>query len=293
MSVRPRQRKVKSLSKAKPAIISKPANVETRDVGSSSSLTKMLGILDLFTPDTPVWSTDDLIQSLGTSRSTAYRYIKGLHNAGLIGAVGNGYYVLGPRIVELDLQIRRCDPLYKAGNGVLERLVDATGHSALLCMLFSSSVLCIREYLAPLSPENMFSRGQSRPLFFGAASKVILPYLPSHRLKNIYGRSQSVIAQARLGKDWEEFKAILAKYRKQGYVRTRGEFTPGVVGVYAPVFNSENLILGSVGVSWLEEDLPDDDISKLMVAVKRAAREITERVATTATGMDRAPRAVG
>ncbi|WP_414730902.1 helix-turn-helix domain-containing protein, partial [Arthrobacter sp. Soil761] len=56
----------------------------------------MLNVLDLFTEVTPVWSTADLIEALETSRSTGYRYIKTLHDAGLLTAVRNGYYSLGP-----------------------------------------------------------------------------------------------------------------------------------------------------------------------------------------------------
>ena len=280
--------------KEKPALRTTARQPLTAGNGSSaSSLTKMLSILDLFTPKTPIWSTNKLIKSLGTSRSTAYRYIKGLHAAGLIGAVGNGFYVLGPRIVELDLQIRNCDPLHQVGKGILAQLVDATGHSALLCQLFSNSVLCIREHLAPLSPENLFSRGQRRPRFFGAMSKVILAHLPNHRLPNIYERNAATIAEAKLGTTWKEFKSSLLKIRKDGFAITHGEFNPGVVGIAAPIFNTEKLILGSVGVSFQAEELSSVDIPKTIISVKRAARDITQRVGKTMTGMDLPPRAVG
>ena len=259
----------------------------------ASSLNKMLGILDLFTPTTPMWSTNDLIRALESSRSTAYRYIKVLNRSGLISAVGNGYYVLGPRIVELDLQIRTCDPLHLAGRGILEQLVEATGLSALMCMLFRNSVLCIREHRAPLSPENLFSRGQRRSLFKGAMSKVILAHLPTHRLRSIYLRHPDAVAQANLGQSWDEFRDALTNIRKEGHVMSQGEFRPGVAGVAAPVFNSDQMILGSVGVAWQLAELRDVDIARATLAAKRAAREISQRLATTMKGMDLPPRAVG
>ncbi|QJU58144.1 IclR family transcriptional regulator [Sphingomonas sp. AP4-R1] len=264
---------------------------EGRD--SSNSLTKMLGILDLFVPDRPIWSTNDIIQALETSRSTGYRYIKALNSAGLLSAVGNGYYVLGPRIIELDLQIRGSDPLLQAGRGVLEQLVDLTGHSALLCMLYRNSVLCIREQLAPLSPDHLFSRGQRRSLFRGAISKVILAYLPNHRLRSIFKRNEEDVAAANLGKSWSEFREALAQIRKDGHAITYGEFNPGVVGIAAPVYNSENVILGSVGIALAREELSDVDVNRLVIAVKRAAREITTRTTNAIPGMDLLPRAVG
>lgn len=259
----------------------------------ASSLNKMLGILDRFTPDTPIWSTNDLIRALETSRSTGYRYIKALNTVGLISAVGNGYYVLGPRIVELDLQIRECDPLHRASKGVLEQLVEATGLSALLCMLFRSSVLCIREHRAPLSPENLFSRGQRRSLFRAAMSKVILAHLPHHRLRSIYTRNRETVAEADLGKSWDEFRDKLAEIRNKGYVISYGEFHPNIVGIAAPVFNSDQMILGSVGVACQQAEVRDLDVAKIVLAAKRAAREISQRLAASMKGMDLPPRAVG
>ena len=87
---------------------------------SASSLSKMLHILQLFTEAEPVWSTAAILEALETSRSTGYRYIKALHDAGLLNSVRNGYYSLGPRIIEMDLQIRLTDPLLLASHGVLE-----------------------------------------------------------------------------------------------------------------------------------------------------------------------------
>lgn len=253
----------------------------------------MLGILDLFTREQPIWSTGDLIETLGTSRSTGYRYIKTLLSVGLLGAVGNGFYVLGPRIVELDLQIRESDPLHHAGDGILLQLSQTTGHSSLLCTLYSNSVLCIRENLVPLSPPNMFSRGQKRPMFRGAVSKVILAHLPAHRLKSVYTRNQELAAEVKLGTTWPEFRESLSKIRKAGYCVSYGEFNPEVIGIGAPIFNEDGDILGSVGVAWHQNDMLDGEMNRTIMAVKRAAREITSRVSNSVNGMKLPPRAIG
>ena len=266
---------------------------DANERNGASSLGKMLSILDLFSQHEPVWSTSDIIESLKTSRSTGYRYVKTLSAAGLLSAVGNGYYMLGPRIIELDLQIRTTDPLLQAAKGLLEELVNATGHSALLCMLFQNSVLCIGEKLAPLSPEHLFTRGQRRPLFRGAISRVILAYLPNHRLRTIYARRQAEIVEAGLGSSWDDFRNGLAKVRADGYVKSIGEFNPGVVGLAAPIFNADKDILGSIGIACSKEELQDTDLNRTLISVKRAAREITHRMATDTSLLGFPPRAVG
>jgi DNA-binding IclR family transcriptional regulator len=238
----------------------------------------MLHILELFTEEEPEWSTVAIIEALETSRSTGYRYIKTLHEAGLLSTLRNGYYSLGPRIIEMDLQMRQTDPLLLASQGVLEDLVDRIGHSALLCTAYGDSVLCVGECRAPLSPANRFSRGQRRPLFQGAVSKVILAYLPHHRLKSIYPRQSDAIASAGLGDSWSTFRAALGKIKKDGYAVTMGEFNPGVQSVAAPILTNQKTSLGSVGTSWDVKERADIDLEKAMLAVKQAATTISERL---------------
>ncbi|WP_167562183.1 IclR family transcriptional regulator [Pseudarthrobacter phenanthrenivorans] len=238
----------------------------------------MLQILELFTEQDPVWSTADLITALETSRSTGYRYIKTLHDAGLLTTVRNGYYSLGPRIIEMDLQIRQTDPLLLASQGVLEDLVEHVGHSALLLTAFRDSVLCIGECRAPQSPANRFSRGQRRPMFQGAGSKVILAHLPHHRLKAIYPRHLEEIERAGLGASWSEFRRNLGEIKKNGYLLTKGEFNPGVYGVAAPILTDQKTAVGSVGVAW-DENVRDINVEQAIQAVKKAANTISLRLA--------------
>lgn len=260
---------------------------------ASSSLTRMLGILDLFTLEDSLWSTPDIIDALKTSRSTGYRYLRALTSAGLLSAVGNGYYVLGPRIIELDLQIRETDPLLQSSEGVLEQLVEATHHSALLCTLFQNSVLCVRACRAQMSPMTVLSRGQRRPLFRGAMSKVILAHLSDHRLRTIFARRQAEIREANLGEEWDEFRIALAKIRSDGYMKSVGEFTRGLAGIAAPVFNAEQAVIGSVGVACDVSELPLTDVDRVALAVKRAGKTISQRMAGRDTGPALRPRAVG
>ena len=261
--------------------------------GGSNSLVRLLGLLDLFSPAAPAWSTEALIQSLGMSRSNGYRYIKALSDVGLMAPVSNGHYILGPRIVELDRQIRQCDPLYNAAGPSIKRLVADSGHSALLCALFSGSVLCVRDELTPDSPPSLFTRGQTRPLFQGAASKIILPYLQSHQLRSLYAKHAKTIATSGLGSDWKSFRDHLSKIRRAGVLVTVGEFNPGVIGISAPIFNRSGQILGSIGIAGSESKFNRQEIDRIATLVKNSAEKINERIDVVSIGTDRTARAVG
>ena len=96
---------------------------------------------------------------------------------------------------------------------------------------------------------DLFSRGQRRPLFAGAASKVILAHLPPHQLRALFARHRTSIAAAGLGADWDAFRTALRTIRDAGHCVSIGEFRPGILGIAAPLFNAEGGVLGSLGIA--------------------------------------------
>jgi DNA-binding IclR family transcriptional regulator len=259
----------------------------------ATSLRRMLGLLDVFSLGAPVWSADDLIAYLGVSRSTGYRYIRTLQQAGLLAPVANGSYVLGSRIIELDRQIRMRDPVYTAGGPPMQRLARETGHNALLCVLYSDSVMCVREELNASAPEGLFSRGQRRTLFSGAASKVILAHLPVHQLRTLYARNAPAVAEAGMGEGWDAFRVALRSIRKDGHCVTLGEFSPGILGIAAPVFNRAGKVLGSLGIAMSAKRVRSSQYAALADQVMEAAGEATERICKRENVVDLPARAVG
>ncbi|HEV7267894.1 MAG TPA: IclR family transcriptional regulator [Falsiroseomonas sp.] len=258
----------------------------------ASSLERMLGLLDVFTTAAPAWSTEDLIRFSGASRSTCYRYIKALQAAGLLTPVAGGAWMLGPRIIEFDRTMRLCDPVTSGGGPPMRRLAEETGFTGLLCLLFSGTVMCVDDVPASGAPPGLFSRGQRRPLFAGAASKVILAHLPPHRLRALFARHRTTIAAAGLGADWDAFRAALRTIRDQGHAVTLGEFQPGVLGIAAPLFNAQGGVLGSLGIATDAGRVPSGARAALAERVMSAAREACRRIAEEQPRAARPARAV-
>ncbi len=79
-----------------------------------TSPSRVFAILQLFDETRPVWHTDELKATLGYSRATGYCYVKDLVEAGFLKKVSAGRYALGARIIKLDYQLRRSDPVLLA-----------------------------------------------------------------------------------------------------------------------------------------------------------------------------------
>ncbi len=240
-----------------------------------SSLGRALSVLDMFSLATPLVAVEEIIAQLGCSRSTAYRYLKELSDVGLLSPASNGSYGLGARIIELERLVALTDPLYRAGQEVLHG--QPCDNSALLLhSLYGDKVLCIfKEGPDALEHDGKRviirrARGLPFPLFQGAASLALLPYLSAHRIREIYLRSPAEIASAGLGDSWGQFRRAMATIRRAGYATSHGRITPYLSGVAVPILPPD----GSRVVGSLARTIPTAALSA--EAEAQAAAELTE-----------------
>jgi DNA-binding IclR family transcriptional regulator len=248
-----------------------------------SSLERMLGLLDAFSEAAPVWTVDALGEAHGLSRSTAYRYVKDLCKAGLLAPVGGGGYSLGPRIIELDRQIRNADPLLMAARDTLSDLLPRVGEGILfICGLRGDAVLSVFLMENPNTLDISYSRGRPMPLFRGSASVVILAHLPEGRLRRLYREHAQAIAEAGLGRDWISFRNALRAIRARPYLTGRAQLDPGVFAISTPVFDADGNILASLTLAMPESRADHEEIAPLAALVGEGAARITAAVASRA-----------
>jgi DNA-binding IclR family transcriptional regulator len=198
-----------------------------------ASADRILEIVGLFTPARPAWSASEAAAALKISRASAYRYFAQLEEAGFIEPVAGHRYALGPRIVELDRQIRLADPLVQAAADEMIRLARETGGIALLCRLHKDRVLCIHQERGSRAPRFVsYERGRAMPLHRGATSKVILAFLPKKDRDQLAAR---VDAKA------------LDEIRRERLCVAYGEVDPDACGVAVPI-EERSRVVGSLSV---------------------------------------------
>lgn len=238
---------------------------------------KLLLALRLFTPERPMWTVEEAAAALGVSLSTAYRYFRSLGDAGLLDPVeAQGFYVLGPAVIEFDRTIRVSDPLLGASIPTMRWLADQTGRrgTLLLCRLYQEKVMCIhQERAAGVEQAISYERGRPMPMFRGAASKAILAQLPPRQLRRIFEKAAPEIEALGLGPDWKGFRGRLGAIRRAGVCISRGELDPGVIGISAPLFSPQKQVLGSLGLA-IRDDLDEPAFARMRGLVIAGAREI-------------------
>lgn len=241
---------------------------------------RLLAVLALFTADATQWTVEAAAEVLGVSVPTTYRYFKKLTKSGLISPVSGAGYTLGPAIIQMNRQIQISDPMLNAARSVMIALTgDAPeGSTTLLCRLFHDRVMCVEQIMGRgLQMPVSYERGRLMPLYRGATSKIILAHLRSRTLKALFVHDAREIADAGLGASWEEFRRGLAAIRRAGVSVSCSEIDAGRVGVAAPVFDRERVVLGSLSVV-VPAPLADPATERRLAALTaKGAREI-ERI---------------
>lgn len=218
------------------------------DNARRTSPEKVIGILDLFEEEHLRWTPEQMMERLQCPRSTLYRYLRVLTTAGLVTSLPDTGYTLGPRIVELDYMMRSSDPLITNGRPLLQALVKEIAGIGLLCRYYKDRVLCVHQETSASEIHSSYERGRAMPIAVGATSRVILAHLNLPQLRQLYAQQSSEFSRKKIDKSLEELQENLREIRKLGYCLSRGEVTPGVVGIAAPVFDSEDTIIGSLSM---------------------------------------------
>lgn len=241
-----------------------------------NSLKRMLDLLSLFTPENTTLDVETICALTNHPQTTTYRYIRELAAAGFLQRLPNGY-TLGPRIIELDRQMRNFDPILVYSQQIIQELSEKTGLTILLSQLFGDRVISIHQETGKDTIGQVdFSRGKHMPLFHSATARVILAYLLPRQLKKVFDESFQESDQEE--KSWKAFSKEMLTIKKNGFCTSEGSITPNTSGIAAPIFDEKNRILGSltlIGPVNLFKVFNETYLSNL---VTHAAKLITQQI---------------
>ncbi|NPT36432.1 IclR family transcriptional regulator [Paraburkholderia xenovorans] len=246
---------------------------------SSSSLERLISVLDVIEESPTGLTFDQMLEVLQLTRSTLYRYVKILSEAGLITSLPDLGYTLGPRVAELDYKMRAQDPLISAARPVMAELSRSVGGVALLCRRYRDKVLCVHQEGSSATFRSAYERGRDLPLFRGAASRIILAQLHMRVVSRLYHKRPQEFAASGLGNTLAEVKASLAQIRHAGWCAIEGEITAGVTGIAAAVFDNQNLVVGSLSITIGKVAMKEEDIGRIAEHVKFCASIVSNAIA--------------
>ena len=248
--------------------------VATRICTLVSSARQLIDLMGLFTLQSPSWTAPAAGAELGVSRATAYRYFSMLSEAGYINEAPGHRYTLGPRIVELDRQIRLGDPLVQVSIDEMVRLARDSGGTALLCRLYNGRVLCIHQERGSRALGGVsYERGRAMPLYKGATSKVILALLSVRELEPLIQYNRAEVLRAGLPRSARALHALLAPVREARACVAFGEVDPNRCGTAVPICAGAKVV-GSLSVVLPAEEARGRLLKNTEQALAKAGQRI-------------------
>lgn len=243
-----------------------------------SSLARMLSVLDLFSEQAPLWTAEAIIEALQVSAPTGYRYVKMLVDAGLLQRGADSHYTLGARIIVLDHCIRMGDPVLQMGLPFMAELVEKTGFECVISALYGTQLVDTHREYSKAPASLSYGRGRPRPLFLGAAPKVILACMGSVALRRLFEQHAADIAAAGLPGEWTAFRRYFAAIRKAGHYFSEGELERTLAAVAVPLQKADGHVLGALSLVTTVPRMAMVDRRKLTALVQRTAQDIVSRI---------------
>lgn len=244
-----------------------------------NSLERILALLDVFREDHLEWTPDELMDALGYSRPTLYRYLKILKETGFVTSMPSGGFALGPRVVELDYLMRKSDTLVRYARPHMEAFAAAWPCAALLVRWYGNKLLVVASETATPELENDYPRGRPLPLSRGAISRAIMSALNRRKLVPIVEANQADMTKVGLGASVDEVLSELRRIRRRGYAVAVDEITSGVTGIASPIFDGGNSPIGTFCVTIANDAAVPEMVERIGKRVCEVSAEIGTRLA--------------
>lgn len=214
----------------------------------------------------------DISERLGMPLSTVYRYVSALAGSGFAHEI-DGYLVAGERLAE---EHDGPPHLVSVAAPILHRLRLDTGMTAILAVRVHTVAVSLEVSLAHPQHRVSFGRGRVRSLYAGASALPLLAYAPSRIVRDLLSAELRPFTNATLAP--EMIEPYLRQIRSDGYAVTRGQITPGMIGVGVPVLIGEACLCSISLVG--EESQLSGELGVAVAALRTAASELVHRLPT-------------
>jgi IclR family acetate operon transcriptional repressor len=245
--------------------------------GSSlATLRKGIDLLFLFSEAEPSLSLQEIAARLKLPKSTSYRFVNTLREAGLlVQELRSRRYSLGPRLLGLQPAILRPVDLRTAALPFLRDLVEQSGETAHLTERRGKAAVITEVVESPHVLRMAPRRGESWPLHAGALSRAILAFLPPREIDQILRAGSLRRYTPNTPTTPAAARRVLAEVRRKGYAVSLQEVTLGACGISAPILGSDGWALGSLGISGPMQRLNAERREELSGPVREAAGKLS------------------
>jgi DNA-binding IclR family transcriptional regulator len=189
-------------------------------------------------------------------------------------------YRIGPEFFRLAAKVYERYDVRALSIPVLTEIVGACDETCLLGlylpvvgkMTFAAKVDSSRalRYQIPLNTQIS--------VFWGASGRSILAFLPKEDIDRIHRQEAPSPATGEAVTSRQKLEKELAEIRSNGIAMTRGQKTPGAVGISTPLFAASGTVIGSLSVTVPASELTAAKEKQIRSLLKVKSAELSVRL---------------
>ena len=247
------------------------------------SINHCLDIMELFLVETEKGcSLGEVTAACGLTKAATHTILANLVQRDYLAYDPNRRrYFLGIRTWELGARYLDSIDFIQIVQPVLRALVEITGETALLSRYTHGYVVYLDSVLTTASVATYTKLGARAPAYCTATGKAQLAFAPSSEVDHFCAQEKKRYTEYTItGAD--ALRSELHHIRESGYAINRGEYSPDVTGVGAPVFSRAGDLVGGIGISGPAYRLGRDPAGEVCHAVLTLAASLQTNLVGTA-----------
>lgn len=217
-------------------------------------LSRGLGILHLFSRETPELKLSEIADGLRLSRSATYRLVFTLNHLGYIERnPSNRRFHLTSKVLSLGYQYLETQPLDQLARPLLREISQKTNAASHLVVLEDWHAIYIARSAPPVAVIANLQIGTRLPAHMTASGRMILAYKSRQELTTLWGRVNEYHSGAGADMTLDELLEQAAEDKARGYVYGRSHFNLGTISFAAPILDRPDNVIAAINVVATQE----------------------------------------
>jgi IclR family transcriptional regulator, acetate operon repressor len=245
--------------------------------GSVQALERGLNLLAIIA-EADGLSLTSIAQRAGIAPSTAHRILNTLKAGGFVQDDDLGRYLIGVQAFRTGSAFLRNRKMVDVGRSTMRHLMEASGETVNMAIENDGYVVFVSQIESHQSIRAFHRPGARGPMHASSLGKAMMASLTDDALS----RRLHHVGMPRFTRhtivDPDALLADLATVRKRGWSIDDQEQAEGLRCVGAAIYNEHSEVIGAISISGPTVRVTEERLGELGPMVKRAAREITERV---------------
>lgn len=206
----------------------------------------------------------DLAEELGTSKSTAHRYLKTLHQKNYLVKSGDEYKI-GLRFLSFGMHARANQPILTMVQKKIDQVAEETGERVQLMVPEHGKAVYLYRASGDQAVKLNSDVGDRVPLHVVSPGKAILAAWSEEQVEQYLQQSELTQFTENTISKPEQLKTELEQIRERRYSYNKQEFVEEMNAVGVAITDPQDTVLGAIGVSGpthrmtgsrLEDELP-------------------------------------